>query len=190
MCTHGGYLLDAPPAIKSYQGRDRLGAPFWAQSMDLAIHVLEVLLNAARNHHVIRPINIANYARKFLSPIEELQRSFLWFHERHSWTHGEHSRHGCIVAFKIMVEVSEFMCITAPFLDFGEGVPAYADRLLANILADRANHEKDWEPSHDLKRMIVQDEWAKMNGIDVWFPQTCERLVACSVARDARLKTS
>ena len=157
--------------------------------MDLAIHVLVVLLDAARNHVVIPPINIANYERKFLSPIEELHWNWELKFKRNSWTESDQNLCASIASFKIMLEVSEFMCITVPVLDFGEGVMAYADKLFLEIMMDRVRCETNWEPSHELKRMHMQDEWARTKGIEVWFPQTFSRLIAYSIAYDAPATT-
>ncbi|KAI9659555.1 MAG: hypothetical protein M1821_001814 [Bathelium mastoideum] len=167
---------DAPLAIRSKFDAGRNGCPFWAQSMDLAIHVLAVLLDAASKGSFRLLINIANYAKKFVIPLEELQRIYVSLHREDTWTRDKQTSMTVVTAFKIMMEVSEFMCITARYLQFGENVLDYADALFAKTAIHSTQQRLNWAPGHELKKLQTQIEWARANGFDEWFPSTLRQL--------------
>ena len=149
------------------------------QAMALAIHVLRVLLDAVRDGHFTRPINIVHYANKFYEPFHTSYPTTKYYIDCSLWDQEDMVFFASICAFRIMLEVTEFMCVTAPDLNFGDGVAAYADDLFALTVKNRAQQEELWDPSHDMKRTIMQREWAaKMHGIDSWFPKAWEQLVA------------
>lgn len=178
---------EAPPVIDTLGDPHRKGAPAWEQSLHVAVHVLKVLLNAARSDKTLPLVNIANYCQKLYAPLGELGRKFMWRYDRNLWDVAERSPDGRGAALRVMLEVSEFMCVTALFLDFGDGVMEWADKLFSEITVALAERERGWDPTHELKRMHTQNEWAIMNGIHVWFPQTWNTLTAYSNTYNMRM---